>query len=225
MPPVSPACRKSIVRGGSEGKETGARNACARRHELLQTQARGIGEVQQEAQPLRGRLAPAVGPLQAVGDDPDELARIYARVLNQALEGKPADLTVGLHVCRGNFRSTWISEGGYEPVAEVLFGGVNVDAFFLVYDNDRSGDFAPLRFIRPGHQQVVLGLITTKNGELENPEGIKARLEEAAKYVAKEQICLSPQCGFASTEEGNSLSESQQWDKVRLVTQIASEVW
>ncbi|MBL5924048.1 cobalamin-independent methionine synthase II family protein [Enterobacter asburiae] len=159
------------------------------------------------------------------GDDADELARIYARVLNKALEGKPEDLTIGLHVCRGNFRSTWISEGGYEPVAEVLFGTVNVDAFFLEYDNDRSGDFAPLRFIRPGKQQVVLGLITTKNGELENPEGIKARLEEAAKYVAKEQICLSPQCGFASTEEGNSLSESQQWDKVRLVTQIASEVW
>ncbi len=93
------------------------------------------------------------------------------QVLNRALEGKPADLTVGLHVCRGNFRSTRISEGGYEPVAEVLFGGVNVDAFFLEYDNDRSGDFAPLRFIRPGHQQVVLGLITTKNGELENPQG------------------------------------------------------
>jgi 5-methyltetrahydropteroyltriglutamate--homocysteine methyltransferase len=94
-------------------------------------------------------------------------------VLNKALEGKPDDLTIGLHVCRGNFRSTWISEGGYEPVAEVLFGTVNVDAFFLEYDNDRSGDFAPLRFIRPGKQQVVLGLITTKNGELENPEGLK----------------------------------------------------
>ncbi|HBT5892053.1 TPA: 5-methyltetrahydropteroyltriglutamate--homocysteine S-methyltransferase, partial [Klebsiella quasipneumoniae subsp. similipneumoniae] len=159
------------------------------------------------------------------GDDPDALARIYARVLNQALEGKPADLTVGLHVCRGNFRSTWISEGGYEPVAEVLFGGVNVDAFFLEYDNDRSGDFAPLRFIRPGHQQVVLGLITTKNGELENPQGVKARLAEAAQYVPLEQICLSPQCGFASTEEGNALSEDQQWQKVRLVTAIAADVW
>lgn len=159
------------------------------------------------------------------GDDPDELARIYARVLNQALEGKPDDLTVGLHVCRGNFRSTWISEGGYEPVAEVLFGHVNVDAFFLEYDNDRSGDFAPLRHVRPGKQQVVLGLITTKNGELENPQGIKARLQEAAQYVDINQLCLSPQCGFASTEEGNSLSEAQQWDKVRLVTQIAGEVW
>ena len=159
------------------------------------------------------------------GDDADELARTYARVLNKALEGKPDDLTIGLHVCRGNFRSTRISEGGYEPVAEVLFGTVNVDAFFPEYDNDRSGDFAPLRFVRPGKQQVVLGLITTKHGELENPEGVKARLEEAARYVAKEQICLSPQCGFASTEEGNSLSEAQQWDKIRPVTQIASDVW
>ncbi|EOI5730130.1 cobalamin-independent methionine synthase II family protein [Cronobacter malonaticus] len=159
------------------------------------------------------------------GDDPDELARIYARALNQALEGKPDDLTIGLHVCRGNFRSSWIAEGGYEPVAEVLFGTVNIDAFFLEYDNDRSGDFAPLRFIRPGKQQVVLGLITTKNGELENPELIKARLEEAAKYVDISQICLSPQCGFASTEEGNSITPAEQWEKVRLVTSVASEVW
>ena len=159
------------------------------------------------------------------GDDPDKLAAIYADVLNRALEGKPDDLIVGLHVCRGNFRSTWISEGGYEPVAEILFGRVNVDAFFLEYDNDRSGDFAPLRFIRPGKQKAVLGLITTKNGELENPQGVKARVEEASQYVALDQICLSPQCGFASTEEGNSLSEQQQWDKVRLVTGIAADIW
>ena len=159
------------------------------------------------------------------GDDPDQLAAIYADVLNRALEGKPDDLIIGLHVCRGNFRSTWISEGGYEPVAEILFGRVNVDAFFLEYDNDRSGDFAPLRFIRPGHQKAVLGLITTKNGELENPEGVKARVQEAANYVALDQICLSPQCGFASTEEGNSLSEQQQWDKVRLVTGVAADIW
>jgi Methionine synthase II (cobalamin-independent) len=105
-------------------------------------------------------------------------------------------------------------------VAEVLFGSVNVDAFFLEYDNDRSGDFSPLRFVRPGKQQVVLGLITTKNGELENPEGVKARIAEAAKYVDINQICLSPQCGFASTEEGNSLTPEQQWEKVRLVTEI-----
>lgn len=159
------------------------------------------------------------------GDDPDALARIYADVINRALADKPADLTVGLHVCRGNFRSTWISEGGYEPVAEILFGSVNVDAFFLEYDNDRSGDFAPLRFIRPGHQQVVLGLVTTKNGELENPDGVKARLQEAAQYVDNAQICLSPQCGFASTEEGNTLTEAQQWNKIKLITEIAQQVW
>ncbi|MBW9431615.1 cobalamin-independent methionine synthase II family protein [Atlantibacter hermannii] len=159
------------------------------------------------------------------GEDPDELAQIYARVLNQALEGKPDDLTIGLHVCRGNFRSSWIAEGGYEPVAEVLFGTVNVDAFFLEYDNDRSGDFAPLRFIRPGKQQVVLGLITTKTGELENREQIKARLKEAARYVDLNQVCLSPQCGFASTEEGNAITPAEQWEKVRLVTGIAAEVW
>jgi 5-methyltetrahydropteroyltriglutamate--homocysteine methyltransferase len=153
------------------------------------------------------------------GDDPEQLARIYAQVLNKAIEGKPDDLTIGLHVCRGNFRSTWISEGGYEPVAEILFGTVNIDAFFLEYDNERSGGFEPLRFIKPGKQQVVLGLITTKNGELENPQTVKARIAEAA------QICLSPQCGFASTEEGNSLTEEQQWAKLRLVVDIAKDVW
>ncbi len=159
------------------------------------------------------------------GDDPEQLAHTYARVLNKALEGKPADLTVGLHVCRGNFRSTWISEGGYEPVAEILFGGVNIDAFFLEYDNERSGGFEPLRFIKPGHQKVVLGLVTTKNGELEDPAQVKERLQEAAKFVSLDQICLSPQCGFASTEEGNSLSEEQQWAKIRLVVDIAGQVW
>lgn len=158
------------------------------------------------------------------GEDPEALARIYAQVLNKALEDRPADLTIGLHVCRGNFRSTWISEGGYEPVAEILFGGVNVDAFFLEYDNERSGGFEPLRFIRPGHQQVVLGLITTKTGELEDPALVKKRLAEAETYVSRSQICLSPQCGFASTEEGNSLSEAQQWDKVRLVVDMAKQL-
>ncbi|MDQ1212076.1 cobalamin-independent methionine synthase II family protein [Pantoea anthophila] len=163
--------------------------------------------------------------IRARGDDPAQLAQTYARVLNKALEDKPADLTVGLHVCRGNFRSTWISEGGYGPVAEILFGSVNVDAFFLEYDNARSGGFEPLRFIKPGHQQVVLGLITTKVGELEDPAQVKSRLEEAAQFVSLEQICLSPQCGFASTEEGNSLSEAEQWQKIRLVVDIANQVW
>lgn len=159
------------------------------------------------------------------GDNPEELAHIYAQVLNKAIEGKPDDLTIGLHVCRGNFRSTWISEGGYEPVAEILFGTVNIDAFFLEYDNERSGGFEPLRFIKPGKQQVVLGLITTKNGELEKAETVKKRIAEASRFVSLDQICLSPQCGFASTEEGNSLTEEQQWAKLRLVVDIAKDVW
>lgn len=159
------------------------------------------------------------------GDDPEDLARTYAQVLNKALEDKPEDLIVGLHVCRGNFRSTWISEGGYEPVAETLFGGVNVDAFFLEYDNERAGGFEPLRFIRPGQQQVILGLITTKSGELEDPAVVESRIREATKFVSLNQLCLSPQCGFASTEEGNSLTEEQQWAKLRLVVDIANRVW
>ena len=159
------------------------------------------------------------------GDDPQQLAETYARVLNKALEGKPDDLIIGLHVCRGNFRSTWISEGGYESVAELLFGGVNIDAFFLEYDNERAGGFEPLRFIKPGRQQVVLGLITTKTGELETAESVEKRIAEAAKYVSLDQICLSPQCGFASTEEGNSLTEEQQWAKLQRVVEVAQRVW
>ncbi|WJY14072.1 cobalamin-independent methionine synthase II family protein [Pectobacteriaceae bacterium CE90] len=159
------------------------------------------------------------------GEDPQQLCRIYADVLNKALIGKPDDLIIGLHVCRGNFRSTWISEGGYEPVAKTLFGEVNVDAFFLEYDSERAGGFEPLRYIKPGHQQVVLGLITTKNGELENVQDVERRIAEAAKYVDIKQLCLSPQCGFASTEEGNSLSEDAQWNKLKLVVDIAQRVW
>ncbi|WP_409310114.1 cobalamin-independent methionine synthase II family protein [Pectobacterium sp. B1J-3] len=159
------------------------------------------------------------------GEDPEQLARTYADVLNKALADKPSDLVIGLHVCRGNFRSTWISEGGYEPVAEILFGEVNVDAFFLEYDTERAGGFEPLRFIKPGHQQVVLGLITSKTGELESIEAVEARIAEAAKFVDIKQICLSPQCGFASTEEGNALTEAQQWDKLKLVVNIANRVW
>lgn len=142
------------------------------------------------------------------GDDPDTLAQTYADVLNKALAGKPKDLVVSLHVCRGNFRSTWISEGGYEPAAPILFGQVQVDAFFLEYDTERAGGFEPLLFIKPGHQQAVLD-----------------RLREASQYVSLDQLCLSPQCGFASTEEGNKLSEQQQWDKLQLVLDIARSAW
>lgn len=159
------------------------------------------------------------------GDDPSRLQAIYAEVLNHALAGRPDDLHVSLHVCRGNFRSTWISEGGYEPVAETLLGGVDVDAYFLEYDTDRAGGFEPLRFLPEGHKQAVLGLITTKSGELEPVEAIERRIEEAQRFVARDQLCLSPQCGFASTEEGNRLSEEEQWAKLGRVFEIARRVW
>ncbi|AKJ43228.1 5-methyltetrahydropteroyltriglutamate--homocysteine methyltransferase [Pragia fontium] len=159
------------------------------------------------------------------GEDPEQLAATYAWVINTAIKDKPSDLIIGLHVCRGNFRSTWISEGGYEPVAELLFGSVNVDAFFLEYDSERAGGFEPLRFIKPGHQQVVLGLVTTKTGQLENPQDVKRRIQEAAQYVDINQLCLSPQCGFASTEEGNLLAEEEQWNKLKLTVEVAKEVW
>jgi len=159
------------------------------------------------------------------GDDPDSLPRRYAHLTNAALEGKPADMSITMHSCRGNFRSTFIASGGYDFVAEQLLGNTNLDGYFLEYDNERAGGFEPLRFFPKGSKQLVLGLVTSKSGQLENKEDIKRRIEEAAKYVALDQLCLSPQCGFASTEEGNVLSEDEQWAKLRLVVEIADEVW
>jgi 5-methyltetrahydropteroyltriglutamate--homocysteine methyltransferase len=159
------------------------------------------------------------------GLDADNLARDYARVINAALEGKPADMVITTHVCRGNFRSTWISEGGYEPVAETLLGKLNYDGYFLEYDTARAGGFEPLRFLPKGNKIVVLGLITTKTGALEKKDEVKRRIEEATKYAPIEQLCLSPQCGFASTEEGNVLAEDEQWAKLRMVVELANDVW
>jgi 5-methyltetrahydropteroyltriglutamate--homocysteine methyltransferase len=155
----------------------------------------------------------------------DELPKIYQGVINAALADKPADMTITTHVCRGNFRSTWVSEGGYEPVAERLLGDVNYDGYFLEYDSERAGGFEPLRFLPKGKKAVVLGLITSKSGTLESKDDIKRRIEEATHYVALEQCCLSPQCGFASTEEGNILAEEQQWAKLRMIVELAGEVW
>jgi len=157
------------------------------------------------------------------GLDLDQIAKDYVYMLNKIVAAKPADLAITMHICRGNFRSTWFSAGGYEPIAETLFGHCNVDGFFLEYDSDRAGDFKPLRFIK--NQQVVLGLITSKSGELENRDEIIARIKEAAQYVDINQLCLSPQCGFASTEEGNILTEEQQWKKLEFIRSIAEEVW
>jgi 5-methyltetrahydropteroyltriglutamate--homocysteine methyltransferase len=146
-------------------------------------------------------------------------------MVNQVLATKPADMTVTTHVCRGNFRSSWISTGGYEPVAETLLGKMNYDGYFLEYDSDRAGGFEPLRFLPKGKKKVVLGLITSKTGELESKELIERRVEEAAKFASLDQLCISPQCGFASTEEGNLLSEAEQWRKLRLVVDAAQTIW
>ena len=157
------------------------------------------------------------------GLDLEKIAKSYVDMINLALEAKPEDMTITMHICRGNFRSTWFSSGGYEPVAKTLFGQCKIDGFFLEYDSERSGDFSPLRFIQ--NQKVVLGLITSKFAQLEDKEEVKKRIQEAEKYVPKEQLCLSPQCGFSSTEEGNIMSEEEQWAKVKLVKEIAEEVW
>ncbi len=158
------------------------------------------------------------------GEDPDKQGEIYAGMINAALTGRPRDLVVTTHVCRGNFRSTFIASGGYEPMADLLFNGVNVDGYFLEWDSDRAGGFEPLRFL-PADKTVVLGLITSKSGALEDKDSIKRRIEQATRYAPLEQLCLSPQCGFASTEEGNVLAEEAQWAKLRLVVELADEVW
>jgi 5-methyltetrahydropteroyltriglutamate--homocysteine methyltransferase len=159
------------------------------------------------------------------GDTPDGLQEIYARVINYAIAERPADMTITTHVCRGNFRSTWISSGGYEPVAETMLAGTNYDGYFLEYDSERAGGFEPLRFLPKGNKIVVVGVITSKSGQLEKKDDIKRRLEEASKYAPLEQLAVSPQCGFASTEEGNLLTEEEQWAKLRLAVDVANEVW
>ena len=159
------------------------------------------------------------------GDDPDTLPAKYAAMTNKALEGKPADMVVSMHSCRGNFRSTFIASGGYEHVAEQLLGNVNLDGYFLEYDTERAGGFEPLRFVPKGKKTVVLGLVTSKSGKLESKDQIKRRIDEASRYVALDQLCLSPQCGFASTEEGNVLAEDEQWAKLRMIVELADEVW
>ena len=159
------------------------------------------------------------------GDDPDSLPARYARLTRAALQGKPADMAITMHSCRGNFRSTFIASGGYDFVAEQLLGHTDFDGYFLEYDSDRAGGFDPLRFFPKGKKQLVLGLVTSKTGALENKDAIKRRIDEATKYVALEQLCLSPQCGFASTEEGNILAEDEQWSKLRMIVEIAEEVW
>jgi len=158
------------------------------------------------------------------GDDPDELPHRYASFINRVVAQKPEGMTLAVHLCRGNFKSTWAAQGGYEPVAEALLSEMGVDGYFLEYDDARSGDFKPLRFLPKG-KTVVLGLVTTKLGQLESKDDLKRRIDEAAKYVPLEQLCLSPQCGFSSTVHGNDIAVEAQRAKLRLIVEVADEVW
>ena len=158
------------------------------------------------------------------GEDPDMLPRTYAELINESIKGRAEDLTIAVHLCRGNFRSSWVAEGGYEPVAEVLFNEMDVDAFFLEYDDERSGDFAPLRFV-PEEKTIVLGLVTTKEPELESADLLKKRVNEAAQYIKSDNMCLSPQCGFSSSVHGNEITHDDQWAKLELVVNTANAIW
>src|SRR5713101_654087 len=157
------------------------------------------------------------------GDDPEKLPRLYADTINRALEGRPAGMTLTLHTCRGNFKSAWVAEGGYDPVAEAMFS-CRVDGFFMEFDSARAGGFEPLRFAPKG-KKVVLGLVSSKTGSLEKMEQLKRKIDDASRYVPLENLCLSPQCGFSSTHHGNQLSQDEQWRKLGLVLDVAKSVW
>ena len=158
------------------------------------------------------------------GDDPDKLPHEYAKMINAAISDVPAGMVTAMHLCRGNFQSTFVASGGYEPVAEILFNEINIQAYFMEYDSDRAGGFEPLRFVPKG-KTVVLGLVTSKSGKLESKDELKRRIDQASKFIPLDQLCLSPQCGFASTEEGNILAEDEQWAKLRMIVELADEVW
>ena len=161
----------------------------------------------------------------SIGGDPDAQHVEYIRHINEALDGRPDGMCVTTHMCRGNFRSSWVAEGGYDHVAEALFAELRVDGYFMEWDDERSGGFEPLRFLPKGDKQVVLGLVTTKRGALESKDDLKRRIEEASRHAPLEQLCLSPQCGFSSTVDGNALSYDEQVAKLALVVEVADEVW
>jgi 5-methyltetrahydropteroyltriglutamate--homocysteine methyltransferase len=159
-----------------------------------------------------------------IGEDPDQLPEVYAKLVNDSIKERPDEMVIGIHLCRGNFKSMGVASGGYEPVAEVLFNEMNVDAYFLEYDDERSGDFDPLRFMPKG-KTAVLGIVSSKNGELEDKDALKRRIDEAAKYCPLDQLAISPQCGFASTHDGNMITVEEQRAKLRLCVEVAEEVW
>jgi len=162
--------------------------------------------------------------VRARGDDPATLPLVYAGMINAAMSDIPPDMTITMHLCRGNFRSTFVASGGYEPIAELLFNTILVHGYFMEYDSERAGGFEPLRYVPKG-KTVVLGLVTSKSGKLESRDELRRRIDEAAKFVDIDQLCLSPQCGFASTEDGNTLAEDEQWAKLAMIVEVAREVW
>jgi 5-methyltetrahydropteroyltriglutamate--homocysteine methyltransferase len=199
--------------------------AAAYRAELAALGAAGCSYVQLDDTNLAYLCDPKMREgARSRGDDPDELPRRYARLINAAIAERPPGMTICTHLCRGNFKSAWVAEGGYEPVAEVLFNDLAVDGYFLEYDDARSGSFAPLRFVPKG-KTIVLGLVTTKVGDLESKDVLKRRIDEAARIVPLEQLCLSPQCGFSSTVHGNEIARESQFAKLRLIVETAGEVW
>jgi 5-methyltetrahydropteroyltriglutamate--homocysteine methyltransferase len=162
--------------------------------------------------------------VRARGDDPATLPQVYAGMINAAISDIPADMAITMHLCRGNFRSTFVASGGYEPIAELLFNTIDVHGYFMEYDSARAGGFEPLRFVPKG-KTVVLGLVTSKTGVLESKDHLRRRIEEATKFIGLDQLCLSPQCGFASTEDGNTLAEGEQWAKLAMIVELADEIW
>ena len=164
------------------------------------------------------------GQMKARGDDPEKLGPLYGDLINTAMSDMPPDMRITMHLCRGNYKSTFQGSGGYEAEQEILFNQIKVHGYFMEYDSERAGGFEPLKLV-PKDRQVVLGLVTTKTGKLESKDNLKRRIDEATKYISLDQLCLSPQCGFASTEEGNTLTEDEQWAKLRMIVELADEVW
>jgi len=197
----------------------------AYRDEIADLAARGCRYLQLDDTNLAYLCDPTIREAtRSRGDDPDALTRLYCRLVNDATRDRPNDMTVSVHLCRGNFKSAWVAQGGYEPVADILFNEMKIDAFFLEYDDERSGDFAPLRFAPKG-KTIVLGLMSSKRPEAESKDEIKRRIDEATRYAPLEQCALSHQCGFSSTAHGNDLGEADQWKKLERCVEIAREVW
>jgi 5-methyltetrahydropteroyltriglutamate--homocysteine methyltransferase len=197
----------------------------AYRAEVADLASRGLSYLQFDDTNLAYLCDPEIrARTKARGDDPDALTRLYCRLINDSIRDRPPSMTICVHLCRGNFKSAWVAQGGYEPVAEILLNEMKIDGFFLEYDDERSGDFAPLRFA-PKSAQIVLGLMSSKRAAAEPKDEIKRRIEEATKYVALDQCALSHQCGFSSTAHGNDLSEADQWIKLARLVEIAQEVW